>query len=49
MRTRLTAALASDIVFALASPETYLVRTCGWTPRRYQTWLSELLQRELYD
>jgi AcrR family transcriptional regulator len=51
MRGRLTAAAAADIVFTLASPETYLhlVRTCRWTPRRYQAWLSELLQRELYD
>ena len=50
MRRRLAAAVAADIVFALASPETYLhlVDTCGWTPARYQSWLSELLGRELY-
>jgi hypothetical protein len=50
LRPGLTDAAARDVVFALASPETYvhLVQTSGWSPRRYQTWLGDLLQRELY-
>jgi AcrR family transcriptional regulator len=50
LRRGLTEAAARDVVFALASPETYLhlVQTSGWSPRRYQSWLGGLLQRELY-
>jgi hypothetical protein len=50
LRVGLTPSAAADTVFALASPETYLhlVRTCGWSPRRYETWLARVLRQELY-
>lgn len=40
---------AADIVHALASPEVYglLVLDRGWSPERYETWLTEILIEQL--
>jgi AcrR family transcriptional regulator len=40
---------AADVIYAIASPEGYrsLTGVCGWSPRRYERWLAETLQREL--
>lgn len=42
---------AVDRAMVLTSPAVYLtcVEDCGWTGRRYQSWLSELLTRELLE
>ena len=51
LRRGLTTAEAADTAFALGSPETFLhlVRTCGWRPAQYESWLARTLDRELYD
>ena len=40
---------AADLLFALASPDLYLllVATRNWTPSRYQHWLAETLTQQL--
>jgi AcrR family transcriptional regulator len=40
---------AADLLFALASPDLYLllVATRNWTPSRYQHWLAETLMQQL--
>jgi AcrR family transcriptional regulator len=40
---------AADLLFALASPELYLllVATRNWTPSRYQHWLADTLAQQL--
>ena len=45
LRPGLTGAEAVDLVWALASPETYqhLVLDRGWTPERFEEWLREAL------
>ncbi len=44
-RLRTTRKEATDIYWGLASPELYglLVRTRGWTPDRYESWLADTL------
>jgi AcrR family transcriptional regulator len=45
LRPELTGAEAVDLVWTLASPETYqhLVLDRGWTPERFEEWLREAL------
>lgn len=45
LRPRLERQKAADVLYALTSPEMYLllVGTCGWTPDRYERWLGETL------
>jgi AcrR family transcriptional regulator len=40
---------AADRLWLLSSPEQYLNATdgAGWTPKRYERWLAELLEREV--
>jgi AcrR family transcriptional regulator len=49
LRPDLTERDATDIIFALASPEVYqlLVPGRGWTPDRYQQWLAATLASQL--
>jgi AcrR family transcriptional regulator len=51
LRAGLSERAAGDVVFALASPDTFrlLVRQSGWSPRRYQQWLADALPRELLE
>ena len=41
---------AADILYAIASPETYrlLVEQRGWTPERFEAWLAETEERLLF-
>ncbi len=41
---------AADILYAIASPETYrlLVEQRGWTPERFEQWLAETEERLLF-
>ena len=50
-RLRTTLEEATDIYWGLASPELYglLVRTRGWSPDRYESWLADSLERLLLD
>jgi AcrR family transcriptional regulator len=49
LRTGLTAPIAADILYALASPHTHqlLRRHRGWTRQRYQAWLTETATQQL--
>ena len=49
LRAGLAAAIASDIVHSLMSPEVYrlLVVERGWSPERYQRWTTDLLVHQL--
>lgn len=49
LRPGLTAQVAADILYALASPHTYqlLRRHCHWTRRRYQGWLTGVVNQQL--
>jgi AcrR family transcriptional regulator len=49
LRPELDQRMAGDVLFALASPEVYrmLVRRCGWTPERYESWLRDTLVLQL--
>jgi AcrR family transcriptional regulator len=49
LRPGLTKRIAADIVHAIASPEVHhlLVIDRGWTPDRYQRWLSDTLADQL--
>lgn len=48
-RPGLTAADAADLLFALLSPELYLllVRDRGWSPQRWEEWAYETLRAQL--
>ncbi len=50
-RLRTTLEEATDIYWGLASPELYglLIRTRGWSPDRYESWLADTLARLLLD
>lgn len=49
LRAGLDLDTAADLLFALDSPELYLllVATRNWTPGRYQQWLAETLTQQL--
>jgi len=49
LRPGLTVAAATDIMYTLNNGRGYLllVHDRGWSPQRYESWLAELLQREL--
>lgn len=49
LRAGLDLDTAADLLFALDSPELYLllVATRNWTPSRYQQWLTETLTQQL--
>ncbi|HEY7019763.1 MAG TPA: helix-turn-helix domain-containing protein [Ktedonobacterales bacterium] len=49
LRPELDAALAAEIFYALTMAEIYdtLVRQRGWTPDKYETWLTTLLRQQL--
>lgn len=49
LRPDLTLAQAVDRAWMLTGPELYLLATdgCGWSPKRYETWLSSLLKDQL--
>jgi AcrR family transcriptional regulator len=49
LRPGLDAAAAADVVWVLNDPGLYhhLVLQRAWTPRRFQRWLADVLQREL--
>jgi len=42
---------AADVLYTLTSPEVYLllVRTSGWEPERYESWIDETLARILLE
>ena len=42
---------AADLLFALLSPELYLllVRERGWTPKLYERWAYDTLRTQLCD
>jgi len=46
---RLTRERAADIVYAIMSPELYRILTVerGWTPDRYEAWVSDALRSQL--
>jgi hypothetical protein len=48
-RAGLSAEQAADVMFALLSPELYLllVRDRGWSPERWEEWTRELLRTQL--
>lgn len=50
LRPGLTAALAADILWALASPDAYRAFTLhrGWSAARYERWLAESIQQTLF-
>lgn len=49
LRPGLTVPKAADIVFTLLSPEVYLLLTAdrGWTPARWQSWLTETIAQAI--
>lgn len=49
LASSITADRAGDAIYALASPNTYLLLTdeCGWSKRRYVQWLARTLQTTL--
>ena len=49
LRPRLGRQRAADMLYALTSPEMYLllVGTCGWAPGRYERWLGDTLAEQL--
>jgi len=49
LRAELSAAAATDILWALSGPDTFrlLVRERAWTPDQYRNWLAAALEREL--
>jgi hypothetical protein len=49
VRPGLDPGTAADLLFALASPELYLllVATRNWTPSHYQQWLAQTLTQQL--
>ncbi len=51
LRKELTAAAATDTLFAIGSPETYRLLTDerGWSPDRFERWYAETLARLLLD
>ncbi len=51
LRRGLTLDRAADILYAVASPDSYrlLVEDRGWSPERFERWLAELLDRVLFD
>lgn len=51
LRPGLSPGLAADILWATASPDVYRAFTVhrGWSDTRYQRWLSEAVQRALFD
>ena len=51
MRAGLTARTAADTIWTLASERTYLalVRDRGWTPARYERWVTEQLACALLE
>jgi AcrR family transcriptional regulator len=51
LRAGLSAKVAADILFGLASPHLHqlLRRQRGWSPDRYRNWLENALVRELTD
>ncbi len=46
---RVTAEEALDTYWSLASPDSLLVRTRGWSPDRYEAWLADSLARLVLD
>lgn len=50
LREGLTVRTASDVLFAIGSPETYrlLVVDRGWSADRFERWYAETLARLLY-
>ena len=50
LRSSVTRARAVDVLFVLASPETYraFVLEAGWTPHRWTTWTTQVIGRELF-
>jgi AcrR family transcriptional regulator len=51
LKSGLDVAAATDILWAINHPSMYqlLVGDRGWTPERYETWLADLLCRELLE
>lgn len=51
LRPGLDVRTAGDVVFAVASPDSFrmLVGQCRWSRARYEAWLGETLARELLD
>jgi AcrR family transcriptional regulator len=49
LRTDLTVAEANDLLFTLNSGHVYhdLVQLCGWSPERFEVWLTATLQQQL--
>jgi len=49
LRAGLTVQTAADILYALASPHTHhlLRRRCGWSRRRYRSWLTDTATQQL--
>jgi len=49
LREGLTTSMATDVLYAIGSPETYglLVRDRGWSGRRFERWYAETLARLL--
>ncbi|MEO6579374.1 MAG: TetR/AcrR family transcriptional regulator, partial [Candidatus Limnocylindria bacterium] len=41
---------AADVLYAIASPETYrlLVEDRAWTPERYEAWSADAIERLLF-
>jgi len=50
LRDGLTRAAASDILFTIASPETFRLLTVdrGWSPHRFERWYADTLARLLF-
>lgn len=50
LRPGLTAALAADILWAMASPDAYRAFSVhrGWTTARYERWLAESIEHALF-
>lgn len=50
LRSGLGVGEATDVLWAMTSPDLYLLHTrgSGWAPARYQRWLTDMLERSLF-